>query len=398
MAKPTFYLDPTWTGLAASVPTQSKFTEAAFGTAWMWGGDSVWSQTTNNGIYYYVGYIGTTRTLPHIPFTTTKPTSSQTLISGMPLIWRDPDAPTRGWGAATRYWWYTAAPIAISPLVLNADPATVDPLAWVDSGGPYMPWSWSIVANSNPKSAYYAGAVRPAIAYVWRPSTQTVLGVLWNILPIGLWHNLASNRITSETGGVLYHRAQSYVNYSDIVGPSVNIQSGDMIIFEWWAFNIYEAIPSVPGTVIMDESLCAGGGTDAANNTAVAWEATGTLVHNSLVQPNLDGYTVGGTSPSSGGALGPPANLITVTPRTGPTLRLGFDNPVGITGPTIGAATAGVGCTGATQIAAATIDLALAIRPDQPSGDADYPGFAAPVAEADVMGPPVVTGAGAKVI
>ena len=91
-------------------------------------------------------------------------------------------------------------------------------------------------------------------------------------------------------------------------------------------------------------------------------------------------------------------NLTDVTPGTGPHLSLTFDNPVGITGPTIGAASSGLGVTGVTAISTTQIDLACAIRPDAPEGDATSSTLVPPVGEADNLGPPVPTGIGATVI
>ena len=88
-------------------------------------------------------------------------------------------------------------------------------------------------------------------------------------------------------------------------------------------------------------------------------------------------------------------NLTDVSPGAGPHISLTFDNAVGITGPTIGAAADGLGVTGATQISATQIDLACAIRPDHPDGDADNATLIPPIGEADPLGPPVPTGVGA---
>ena len=54
--------------------------------------------------------------------------------------------------------------------------------------------------------------------------------------------------------------------------------------------------------------------------------------------------------------------------------------------------------TGVTQINTTQIDLACAIRPDHPDGDADNATLIPPIGEADPLGPPVPTGVGATVI
>jgi DNA-binding beta-propeller fold protein YncE len=94
----------------------------------------------------------------------------------------------------------------------------------------------------------------------------------------------------------------------------------------------------------------------------------------------------------------PPANLTAVDPGAGPHISLTFDNPVGITGPTIGGPSDGLGVTGVTQISTTQIDLACAIRPDHPTGQADTHTLAPPIGEADNLGPPIPTGIGAIVI
>jgi hypothetical protein len=90
--------------------------------------------------------------------------------------------------------------------------------------------------------------------------------------------------------------------------------------------------------------------------------------------------------------------LTAVDPGVGPHLSLTFDNPVGITGPTIGGPSDGLGVTGVTQISTTQIDLACAIRPDHPTGQADTHTLAPPIGEADNLGPPIPTGIGAIVI
>jgi hypothetical protein len=73
----------------------------------------------------------------------------------------------------------------------------------------------------------------------------------------------------------------------------------------------------------------------------------------------------------SGGAsigfpnVGAPVTLTDVSPGTGPRLSLTFDNPIGITGPTLGPASSGVAATGATQVDETHIDLDLAIAPTE---------------------------------
>lgn len=92
------------------------------------------------------------------------------------------------------------------------------------------------------------------------------------------------------------------------------------------------------------------------------------------------------------------ANLTSVDPGTGPHISLTFDTDVGLTGPTIGPASSGLGVTGVTAISATQIDLACALRPDAPVGEADATVLTPPVGEADTLGPPVPTGVGATVL
>ena len=91
-------------------------------------------------------------------------------------------------------------------------------------------------------------------------------------------------------------------------------------------------------------------------------------------------------------------NLTAVDPGAGPHLSLTFDAEVGITGPTIGAASDGLGVTGVTAISTTQIDLACAIRPDHPDGDASSSTLVPPIGEADNLGPPIPTGVGATVL
>jgi hypothetical protein len=91
-------------------------------------------------------------------------------------------------------------------------------------------------------------------------------------------------------------------------------------------------------------------------------------------------------------------SILAVYPTTGPGIRLTFDNPVGIIGPTIGGPVDGLGVTGVLQIDTTHIQLECAIRPDHPDGDAETATLAPPIGEADNLGPPIPTGIGAIII
>jgi len=129
MAHVRFDLSPTWTGFVAGAPKTSKFNTGGFPSPWSWvGSDDTWT-LGSIGVTTYAGYVGSSQTLPHIPFVLTMPTANDPVKAiSMPVTWRYPLASTKAWGAIYQSWWCTAAPLAISPLLLDGSLTSIAPI------------------------------------------------------------------------------------------------------------------------------------------------------------------------------------------------------------------------------------------------------------------------------
>lgn len=287
-------------------------------------------------------------------------------------------------------------------------PASDSPGGAARWGMSYRHLSSNVNTLGQSKLALYGG-VWPGFIYIWRPSTMTAVGYiasaysavgnLWNPWTTGnsqLWGQVwagDSTWICSYGGGP---RSYEINHIQDVV----DYLAGDMLIVEYWAgsfFGCGSATASV-GVCTMRGVAQFGGGTNNIGGADVTEiDLAGAATFNTQI-PLLSSYTGTVEVPVQGENPVATPNLITVTPMTGPVLRLEFSNPVGITGPTITGPADGLGVTGVTAHSTTEIDLACAIRPDHPEGDANNATLAPPIGEADPLGPPVPTGVGATVI
>ena len=251
---------------------------------------------------------------------------------------------------------------------------------------------------------YRNATLSPAFVYVYRPSTNSIVGVVAKG-PFGNISKLASSTlINSYVGGngpggtvdTTSWRSCSPEFSTAWTYYDVTAAVGDLLCWEMWgtAWSTLFDNQTITWSITLDVGWNGTTGTDQVFNKAGNID-TVRGYNNFFYWDDLAGLTQ--TNFSGPGPFAAP-NLITVTPMTGPVLRLEFDNPVGITGPTITGPVDGLGVTGATQISTVLIDLACAIRPDHPDGDANNATLVPPIGEADPLGPPVPTGVGATVI
>jgi hypothetical protein len=286
---------------------------------------------------------------------------------------------------------------------------------WSTSPGGSLRWgmgfrnlSFNVNSLGDTKLSY-TGGVWPGFMYVWRPSTMTAVGYIasaysflgnsWAPRFVGqsqLWaQTWAGDNSWICWGG--YGTRSFEVNH---IGDTVTWLAGDMLIVEYWAgaiFFPYSATAS-PGSCYLKGIGQFGGGT---NNVGASDLTDIDLAGNAEFNTQIPlGSSYAGTVevPVQGENPVVAPNLTDVSPGAGPHISLTFDNPVGIVGPTIGAASDGLGVTGVTAISTTQIDLACAIRPDHPDGDAETATLAPPIGEADNLGPPIPTGIGAIII
>jgi hypothetical protein len=270
-----------------------------------------------------------------------------------------------------------------------------------------VPWAWAFPANplavSGTKSyTWVSGSAGVGIfipfVYVWRPSTQSVVGYLWD-----------GYTSTSSFANIQYSQFNAMYNSNSAVfeqwtgwpaastgfytNSTVAAQAGDFLVVEVWSAG-YSGTGPVAGQEYNYSANWKVGGPIQNYNTSSSAAGSDNFCTFAYQDETkwVGGVSVGGMdAPTT-------VNLVSVTPKATQILELGFDARVGITGPTIGAATDGVGVTGVTQVSTTVVDLNLAIRPDHPVGQADTSTLVPPLGSAENLGPHVPTGVGAIVI
>ena len=403
------YLSPTeQAGGFAGIPRATQVFNSSLGFP-----SNAGNYMDSGGIWRFFCLPGAGRNLPVFPFTTTKPgVGERTTIS----INQAQSLVTRPAGGTTYYSLHTPACIGAMEIT---SALTVNPNDWMPVSGGTGQWSFQFRNENWLGGVLYEAALSltPAVAYIWRPSTATMVGVLWDTLAQqapaanGCWGVTNSNSyetsadwstkwVYARAGNNVWRGAYNIAPWWNsgtyTAWASVAVQAGDVMCVEYWFFSWRANVSFGSGNRF---SMSIGGGTDAGMTTTfnrnAPTENDGTSpIHNTFIDlPSLSPATFPTDVPSP--AYGPPANLIAVDPGVGPHLSLTFDNSVGIIGPTIGPASDGLGVTGATAISTTQIDLACAIRPDHPDGDADNATLIPPIGEADPLGPPVPTGVGA---
>jgi hypothetical protein len=219
------------------------------------------------------------------------------------------------------------------------------------------------------------------VAYIWRPSTNALVGGLWQSTadPQGNATGLAESAVVgsnwkwerdSGVYGIGYGSSNGWgMHVQTYNWTSVAIQSGDVMVVEYWAQVMGGGFFSiVPNTVNVDMFI--GGATVQTGNGA---GSEVTPIHATTIPfPSETSATLPTSVPSlvAGPAI---PSLTQVNPRAGKGLGLVFDNPVGITGPTLGSPVDGIGLPpgGVTQSDTTHIDIDIDIPPTHPLGTAE---------------------------
>ena len=227
--------------------------------------------------------------------------------------------------------------------------------------------------------------VFPACGYIYRPSTQSVVGWLWDATTVEYngWAVQASG-LAFNTGRRKWACQDTYLNTGTAgwpfnyavdpraIGGTISFQNGDYFVAEW--FTAWYPFPGAATTLYAayhDISAIVGGTTLCTATSFTEFDTPQGYaaflrwippVSISVPAPGEEG---GGTTPT----------LTNVDPSTGPRIRLTFDNPViaGGDATTIGPASTGLGVTQVEQVDEITVDLHTDYPPTHPIGEATVP-------------------------
>ena len=212
----------------------------------------------------------------------------------------------------------------------------------------------------------------PICAYVWRPSTQAVVGWLWDVSAFATAD--AYSWAVDYVGGIGFNANRftrpwysmskaytpgssppSYFTTAAKMNNSVSFVAGDYLVFECWWVMAYYGNGVFPANLTLGADIWIGGaGSTYSPGDLNATETTdptyGTKFRSSATVP-------AGEVPTQGGSYAGVPNLTSVTPTAGTILRLGFDGPVGVSSPTFGAKLDRRVATAATAFDATTIDI-----------------------------------------
>lgn len=345
MANPKFYLHPTWYGQVPDLPIRTI--AGTVTTPYQWGVEFGGSASSST---FYMTYKNTNEDLYHVPWTSTRVPLEATpgdqllqvrRVGGFWWWWTDP------YGSVSHpatidtnpVLWNFRAPAFISPLLLDGSVTALDGKYLIYDGTAsgtslntlgYQTWTHSWPADGS----QHGSVLKPSIIYCYRPSTSTVLGILYDGL------SSYDNRIGAPAQVQAWH-GRNHLNVNTAIGTTGTVsglEAGDYLIMEWWVHDYsYGVFPNRSVNVYM----VAGGqfdDTDPTPWTAVdPYYGTDLGIFQAIWEPDVND-TLGGAIP--------------------PTISSPF-------------------------------------RPCPPVGEAEYDAFHSPVGEADVDGPPPPTGAGA---
>jgi hypothetical protein len=358
-----------------------------------------------DGWYHYNQIVGAGRNLPVFPFVTAQPTGSAVAVD-----WDIPVTLVKNPAGNTLNTLATPTLLGVFGLAANL---TVNATDFIPGTNNPVQGQWSYEWYPNNDLSYeYARrnfenqyTLIPGVAYVWRPSTASLVGFLWcSLSQFGpgypVWGMAPSMQFSTQyqgltandpdpapgsylwvNGGADFRRSAFNAGGQIITGYHQNVAAlaGDVVVVEFWKINIHDVYSSNYLIGNMRGRQTIGGGTDPTmingRNTQsagynYAFETTPT--HNTFVDlPTLSPLTFPTEIPTP--TYGPPApapNLIEINPRAGKGLGLVFDGPVGMTGPTIGGPVDGIGVPTATQTDTTHIDIDIDIPPVHPLGEA----------------------------
>lgn len=256
------------------------------------------------------------------------------------------------------------------------------------SGSGTIPYAW-VFANSWLATSAYATmsfgssgiqgvAFFPAFVYIYRPSTQSVVGTLASPLSSGRWSDMVYNCTSyvraagaggTGPGNGWYAFFSEYQKSLDYTRQNVDFQNGDYLCYEMWGCSYTSARTGTMSWIVdFDVGWNGGVSTDQpwGTNTALNHNGNCFFYWDDLSAPV--GVPVTGLPYSSS-----PVTLTNVDPSSGPKVRLTFDNPVTAGGDatTIGPASSGLGVTEVEQIDDVTVDLHTDYPPAHPLGEAE---------------------------
>jgi hypothetical protein len=225
----------------------------------------------------------------------------------------------------------------------------------------------------------------PGFIYVYRPSTNSVVGIV--AVPKFSTANVMDNITSygssrafggSDRGGEKYFTSWTQTWTTTMMGlywnlSSVNALAGDLVVYEMWGSNYFSYGGAVDSewTIwlqvgwsgeINPSNPSAGYSYDQSYGLATTGDVADARGFNTFFYWN---DLSPGPAPAIPTLFSAPVNLTDVSPGTGPHISLTFDNPVGIIGPTIGPSVGQIAVTSVTQVDTTHIDLNLATAPSE---------------------------------
>jgi hypothetical protein len=281
-------------------------------------------------------------------------------------------------------------------------------------------------SGANFYSDFETGGICPWLAYVLRPSTGAIVGWLYSQSwkgPAGGTGSVPSVDIgTGQIPATPYKNSVDQPSNYDTTWNVTGMQDGDLIVWEWWHYfrkqpgGVAAAYPArawrdhvsveFGGGLSGQPLTYNGGGAPTTNGVPDYASAQGcNLAAMSGIEPVefTPTYLIRASPGTTGIELefidGTPERTMTTVEPYGTGLRLVFGDEVILATPVdVGTPYNGIGVLGVTDTSTTVKQVALATRPDHPTGQADTHTLAPPIGEADNLGPPIPTGIGAVVI
>jgi hypothetical protein len=233
---------------------------------------------SGGGVWCYFCMPGSDRTLPVFELTTTQPPATAATV----ISWDIPQTLTPNPAGGTTYY-QLATPVAIGVTRIT-EALIVNPNNWIPDvyGGGVGQWAAQFRDENWLNSVTYESMLGliPAIAYIWRPSTNSLVGTLWdvysqnNALILGCWG--ANSYSWYSTWGdwspyyIYYGSSYNFSRGTDSpVLPTsmaaVAVQADDVIVIEYWQSSYRANTGNGSG---MRGSMSIGGGTDIMLNSS----------------------------------------------------------------------------------------------------------------------------------
>jgi hypothetical protein len=242
----------------------------------------------------------------------------------------------------------------------------------------YLDQSYNVNTGGQTKESGQSSGVIPGLCYIWRPGVG-IIGFNFSAFSYPA-NSSGPARWSVQNYWQEHWGMDSYWVCYGAYGPrqmevnhlaAVDYLPGDYLVVEYFFGGIFSAGSASysVGTGYIKGIVQIGGGTNFGppNSMAQGQQVASNPSYNTQIS------LVWSTSTEPGFVTPSPAypattpSLITVDPRAGRIIRLGFDNPVGVIGPTIGPAVEGVDVTSVAAIDDTTIDLHLLTASQPPA-------------------------------